>query len=68
MKTCSVVGFPFGATPTDVKVYEARGANLDGADEIDMVINIAAARANDRSSLYMDMPPWRMPSTPAGPS
>lgn len=55
VKTCSVVGFPFGATPTDVKVYEARGANLDGADEIDMVINIAAARANDRSSLYMDI-------------
>jgi deoxyribose-phosphate aldolase len=55
VKTCSVVGFPFGATPTDVKVYEARGANLDGADEIDMVINIAAARANDRSSLYVDI-------------
>jgi deoxyribose-phosphate aldolase len=55
VKTCSVVGFPLGATPTDVKVYEARGANLDGADEIDMVINIAAARANDRSSLYMDI-------------
>ncbi|NKX51074.1 deoxyribose-phosphate aldolase [Arthrobacter deserti] len=55
VKTCSVVGFPLGATPTDVKVYEARGANLDGADEIDMVINIAAARAGDRSSLYMDI-------------
>lgn len=55
VKTCSVVGFPFGATPTDVKVYEARGANLDGADEIDMVINIAAARANDRNSLYTDI-------------
>jgi deoxyribose-phosphate aldolase len=55
VKTCTVVGFPFGATPTDVKVYEARGANLDGADEIDMVINIAAARANDRSSLYTDI-------------
>ena len=37
-----MIGFPFGATPTDVKAYEARGANLDGADEIDMVINIAA--------------------------
>jgi deoxyribose-phosphate aldolase len=55
VKTCSVIGFPFGATPTDVKVYEARGANLDGADEIDMVINIAAARANDRNSLYTDI-------------
>ena len=45
MLTCSVVGFPLGATPTDVKAFEARGAVLDGADEIDMVINIAAARA-----------------------
>lgn len=55
VKTCAVVGFPFGATPTDVKVYEARGANLDGADEVDMVINVAAARAGDRSSLFTDI-------------
>jgi deoxyribose-phosphate aldolase len=55
VKTCSVIGFPFGATPTDVKVYEARGANLDGADEIDMVINIAAARANDRDTVFADI-------------
>lgn len=53
--TCAVVGFPLGATPTDVKVYEARGANLDGADEIDMVINIAAAREGDRDSLFTDI-------------
>jgi deoxyribose-phosphate aldolase len=55
VRTCSVVGFPFGATPTDVKVYEARGAILDGADELDMVINIAAARAGDRSTLLTDI-------------
>jgi deoxyribose-phosphate aldolase len=55
VRTCSVVGFPFGATPTEVKVHEARGATLDGADEIDMVINIAAARAGDRSTLLTDI-------------
>ena len=55
VKTCAVVGFPFGATPTDVKVHEARGATLDGADEIDMVINIAAARANDRAAIIDDI-------------
>ncbi len=53
--TCSVVGFPFGATPSDVKAYEARGAVLDGADEVDMVINIAAARANDKGTLVDDI-------------
>jgi len=50
-----VVGFPLGATPTDVKVFEARGATLDGADEIDMVINIAAARALDKGTLVDDI-------------
>jgi deoxyribose-phosphate aldolase len=49
--TCTVVGFPLGASNTDVKVFEARGATLDGADEVDMVINIAAARALDKGAL-----------------
>ncbi|MET3811736.1 deoxyribose-phosphate aldolase [Arthrobacter sp. UYEF3] len=53
--TCSVIGFPLGATPSDVKAFEARGAVLDGADEIDMVINIAAARANDKGTLVDDI-------------
>ena len=53
--TCSVIGFPMGATPSDVKAFEARGAVLDGADEIDMVINIAAARAGDKGALVDDI-------------
>jgi deoxyribose-phosphate aldolase len=53
--TCSVIGFPLGATPTDVKTFEARGAVLDGADEVDMVINIAAARAGDKGALVDDI-------------
>jgi deoxyribose-phosphate aldolase len=53
--TCSVVGFPLGATPTDVKSFEARGAVLDGADEVDMVINISAARAGDKGALTDDI-------------
>ncbi|MFE5839491.1 deoxyribose-phosphate aldolase [Arthrobacter sp. NPDC056493] len=53
--TCSVVGFPLGATPSDVKVFEARGAVLDGADEVDMVIDIAAARASDKGALVDDI-------------
>ena len=53
--TCSVIGFPLGAIPTDAKTFEARGAVLDGADEIDMVINIAAARAGDKGALVEDI-------------
>jgi len=53
--TCSVIGFPLGATPTDVKVFEARGVVLDGANEIDMVINMASARANDKGALVDDI-------------
>lgn len=41
VKTCTVVGFPLGASTTSSKVEEARQAIFDGADEIDMVINIS---------------------------
>ena len=53
--TCSVIGFPLGATTTEVKVFEAQGALQDGADEIDMVIDIAAARHEDRDALVRDV-------------
>lgn len=53
--TCSVIGFPFGATTTASKVFEAKGAINDGAKEIDMVINIAAAKAGDEAALIADI-------------
>lgn len=40
VKICSVVGFPLGATPTRVKAFEAQDAVFNGANEIDMVMNI----------------------------
>ena len=40
VKICSVVGFPLGAMSTRAKALEAKIAVLDGADEIDMVINM----------------------------
>lgn len=48
--TCSVVGFPLGASATQAKVYETRQAIRDGAREIDMVIDVGALKAglNDR--------------------
>lgn len=45
VKACSVVGFPLGASTTDVKAFEARRAIFDGAQEIDMVINIGALKS-----------------------
>lgn len=40
VKVASVVGFPLGASVTSVKTFEAARAVNDGADEIDMVMNI----------------------------
>lgn len=45
--TCSVVGFPLGAMSTPAKVFETRQALQDGADEIDMVINIGKVKSGD---------------------
>ncbi len=42
---CSVVGFPFGATPPEIKAMETRRALRDGAREIDMVLNIGAPKS-----------------------
>ncbi len=44
IKTCCVVGFPLGAMSTAAKAFEARQAVADGAEEIDMVINIGAVK------------------------
>ena len=40
VKVCTVIGFPNGYNATEVKVFETRCAIIDGADEIDMVINV----------------------------
>ncbi len=44
VKVCTVVGFPLGAVSPDVKAYETKRAIEDGADEIDMVINVGALK------------------------
>ena len=44
VKTAAVVGFPLGANKSAIKAAEAREAIADGADEIDMVINIGALK------------------------
>lgn len=44
---CTVIGFPLGMNKSIVKEYEAISAIEDGADEIDMVINIGALKSKD---------------------
>ena len=47
VKIASVVGFPLGAMSTESKTYEAQNAVNDGADEIDMVINLGRLKAKE---------------------
>jgi deoxyribose-phosphate aldolase len=52
---CSVIGFPLGASTTAAKVYEARRAVADGAQEVDMVIHVGALRAGDGAAVRDDI-------------
>jgi deoxyribose-phosphate aldolase len=52
---CSVIGFPLGATPTEVKVLEALRAIHDGAAELDMVIHIGALKSGDEERVQEDI-------------
>lgn len=52
---CTVVGFPSGAHTSAVKAYETRTAVEDGADEIDMVMNLASAKAHDWAAVENDI-------------
>ena len=55
VKVCTVIGFPFGAHLPDVKAYEARRAVEQGADEVDMVINIGALKSKDYALVEQDI-------------
>jgi len=52
---CTVVGFPLGATPPEVKAYETQQALDDGATEVDMVINIGALKSRDYALVERDI-------------
>jgi len=54
-KVCTVVGFPLGATQSTVKAMEARTAVRNGADEVDMVIDIGAAKDGRFSEVSKDI-------------
>lgn len=55
VKICTVVGFPLGACLTEAKVAETKAAIRDGADEIDMVINIGALKSGLNSLVKKDI-------------
>ena len=55
VKTCTVVGFPLGAMSEAAKAFEAKQAVADGADEIDMVINIGALKDGDDERVLSDI-------------
>jgi len=52
---CTVVGFPLGATLSQVKAYEARQVIAAGAAEVDMVMNIGALKSGDESLVEQDI-------------
>jgi deoxyribose-phosphate aldolase len=53
--TVAVVGFPLGAMATSAKAYETKQAVRDGADEIDMVINLGALKSRDYATVACDI-------------
>lgn len=55
VKICSTVGFPLGAMATEVKVLEAKNAVSEGANEIDMVINIGLLRSKNYVAVFKDI-------------
>lgn len=55
VKVCTVIGFPLGATTTEVKRLEAEQAIANGATEIDMVINIGELKSGRTDYVFNDV-------------
>jgi len=55
VKVCTVIGFPLGASVSKIKAAEARQAVRDGATEVDMVLNVGAAKDGDWSVVERDV-------------
>jgi len=55
VKTCAVIGFPHGMTTSEAKAFEAQKAIAAGADELDMVINVAALKEGDYALVLDDI-------------
>ncbi|MDI7744161.1 deoxyribose-phosphate aldolase [Lysinibacillus fusiformis] len=55
VKVCTVIGFPLGATLTNVKIFEAKQALQDGAAELDYVLNIGDVKNGDFDNIKKEM-------------
>lgn len=55
VKVCTVIGFPLGANTSEVKAFETKDAIQNGAQEVDMVINVGALLAGDTDTVYEDI-------------
>jgi len=55
VKVCSTVGFPFGATLPEIKALEAIKAVENGAQELDMVINLSALKSGNYEAVKEDI-------------
>lgn len=55
VKVCTTIGFPLGATSTAVKAFETEQAIRDGAQEVDMVINVGMLKAGDYGYIEKDI-------------
>ena len=55
VKVCTVIGFPLGSNTPIVKALEARDAMANGADELDMVINVGAVKSGDFALVLEDI-------------
>ena len=55
VKTCTVIGFPQGATPSEVKAFETKRAIADGAEEVDMVITVGKLKDGDDAYVKADI-------------
>lgn len=55
LNVCTVIGFPLGYSSTEAKIAEARQAILDGAKEIDMVINICDVKNKDYEKVEQEI-------------
>ena len=55
VKVCTVAGFPLGAAGTAAKIAETRAAVVDGAQEIDMVMNVGALRGGETGIVEADI-------------
>ncbi len=55
VKVCTVIGFPLGASVTEVKAFETKKAIEQGATEVDMVINIGALKDGDFETVEKDI-------------